>query len=213
MSNSFARVLDDLAGLETALRSSTHVAALADKCHAISSRVAALQPATIRPLRSGQEWKVELLRQAKDDLAGAIACRAAGGLTTVECMLLQMAFEKIAKAAIAITPGASFSTTLRSHRAAGKWLPSLRQRFAGSRTVKYPWKAIIPRIRELEESHPAVATAGPHLEYPWEAGTCVLGPDSAPIVRWFRAASNQAHVAAIYKLASQAIRDFSRWFG
>src|SRR6185503_2514356 len=37
--------------------------------------------------------------------------------------------------------------------------------------LRYTWKDVLPLVQALERAHPALARGGPHLEYPWEAGS------------------------------------------
>lgn len=90
-------------------------------------------------------------------------------------MLLQMYFEKLAKAALARTDIHCFNAYRTSHVAASRLISTIKNH---GKYVKlhYAWKDILPLIQELERAHPALAKRGPHLEYPWESGDQVALP-------------------------------------
>ena len=117
-------------------------------------------------------WSAGYLEQARADLRAAEAVLGAGVAPSAFAMLLQMVFEKLAKAALLRSGAVSVGYASSSHRAASQLVAVLkRNRLAldlfGS---PFAWDAAAQLIQELERVHPSVAKAhgGPQLEYPWE---------------------------------------------
>jgi hypothetical protein len=96
-------------------------------------------------------------------------------------MLLQMVFEKIAKAALARADLASFAAHLRKHTAASAMVAQIRNHNRHA-SLRYKWKRVLPLIVALERVHPALAPEGRHLEYPWEDGSGVHVPRELAVV-------------------------------
>ena len=88
-------------------------------------------------------------------------------------MLLQMVFEKLAKAALLRSGAVSVGYASSSHRAASQLVATLkRNRLAlGLFGTPFTWDAVAQLVQELERVHPSLARAhgGPQLEYPWES--------------------------------------------
>ncbi len=88
------------------------------------------------------------------------------------CMLLQMAFEKIGKAAAIRNESVSIDEVQKSHEA----VQVLVRQFRTSRTsvdlldekTADVMGVILKVLEDLERVHPSVQEGGPHLEYPWE---------------------------------------------
>ena len=124
-----------------------------------------------------RDWADPFLEQAREDLRAAWRVSASESPSTL-CMLIQMVFEKLAKAAYArrgqVVP--------RTHQAASHLFAVLLRHPAGSAILQAR-----PNVRqfvtELEAAHPQMAARQrelrpqvpwPQLEYPWEdvgAGT------------------------------------------
>lgn len=119
---------------------------------------------------SGRLWSDALLAQAREDLEAAEAIAVARGPASVLAMLMQMVFEKLAKAALARTDIHCFVAHRTSHAAASKLLATIKTHSEYT-DLRHKWKDVLPMIQALERAHPALAKGGPHLEYPWEAGT------------------------------------------
>jgi hypothetical protein len=121
-----------------------------------------------------EEWAQALLRQAQEDLTAAQTLANSHGETceSVVCMLIQMTFEKIAKAQLARTDRRAFVNVRMSHVAASRLIKTITSH--GNHVgLKYKWKDVLPFIKALELAHPAITKQGPHLEYPWEITTTV----------------------------------------
>lgn len=118
---------------------------------------------------SARLWSDALLAQARDDLRAAEALADARGPASVLAMLLQMVFEKLAKAALARTDEPCFVAYRTSHAAASRLVIAIKNHneYLG---LRYAWKDVLPLVQALERAHPALARRGPHLEYPWEEG-------------------------------------------
>ncbi|KYF80577.1 hypothetical protein BE17_52575 [Sorangium cellulosum] len=127
-------------------------------------------------------WSDALLRQADADLRAAEVLAREGGPPSVLCMLLQMVFEKLAKAALARFDVQCFVAFRVSHAAASRLVSTIKTH-AAFVDLRYKWKDVLPLVQALERAHPALARGGPHLEYPWEAGGRMGLPEELPLVR------------------------------
>lgn len=119
---------------------------------------------------SARMWSDALLAQAREDLRAVDVLVDARAPASVVAMLLQMVFEKLAKAALARTDVTSFVANRTSHVAASRLVSTIKNHGAYL-NLRYAWKDVLPMVQALERAHPALAKRGPHLEYPWEAGT------------------------------------------
>lgn len=116
-----------------------------------------------------RDWADAYLAQARADLAGA---RAMGGASpSTFAMVIQMVFEKYAKAALLRQNAVSLDWAKTSHGSASRMLLVLRRQ----RGIWEPlggtivWEDVLSTIHNLERAHPALAPEeGPQLEYPWE---------------------------------------------
>ena len=116
-----------------------------------------------------RDWSDPFLEQAREDLRAAYALHGADCSLTL-CMLLQMVFEKLAKAAFA----RAGATNANSHQVASRLFLLLERSPSGKKLLQ-----ATPNVRqfviELENAHPAVANRTvppwPRLEYPWEDTT------------------------------------------
>jgi len=116
-----------------------------------------------------RDWSDAFLEQAREDLRAAYALPASDCPSTL-CMLLQMVFEKLAKAAFA----RAGAPNANSHQVATRLFLLLERNPSGKKLLQ-----ATPNVRqfvtELENAHPAVANRSsppwPRLEYPWEDAT------------------------------------------
>jgi HEPN domain-containing protein len=118
-----------------------------------------------------RDWADAFLEQAREDLRAAEAAYTASCESTF-CMLLQMAYEKLAKAAFArrgLQP-------TRTHDGASRLLLLLGKDPAGPMLPGYQGR-VLEAVRELENAQPAIVSYAmrmfgvpqyPQLEYPWE---------------------------------------------
>ncbi|MFB6262068.1 MAG: hypothetical protein ABEL76_00395 [Bradymonadaceae bacterium] len=124
--------------------------------------------------------------QAREDLAAAKAVAASGEAPSTFCMLLQMVFEKITKAALLEAGFWTWEKAASTHVAL-KSNPGTRLLGTLKRNAKilgipaYRWDYLSLKLRELEDRHPQVyrdraresergnafARHG-QLEYPWK---------------------------------------------
>jgi HEPN domain-containing protein len=113
---------------------------------------------------AARDWAKPFLKQAKADLAAAefVANGCAHLHPSTLCMLLQMVFEKLAKAAIA----QGGTKPPKQHPVLSKFLPSLK----ASPSLPASFTAEVEAfILQLESATPAVVKGhGERLEYPWE---------------------------------------------
>lgn len=123
------------------------------------------------------DWADAYLAQARADLRGARAVAAAGE-PSVLAMLLQMAFEKFAKAALLRSAQTAVEDARRTHRGASRMIHAMRRQrgLLAPLGGPWPWADVFGLVDALEQAHPALAQGGPMLEYPWE--------DAAGAVRW-----------------------------
>lgn len=125
------------------------------------------------------------LAQASEDLVAAKALVLAAtkdpGLLapSVLAMLLQMTFEKLAKAALLRNGSTTVEAARATHKAASRLVSILRR----NRGLLHPlggdvvWQDVLTTVPELERAHPQLAEpTAPRLEYPWE--------DNNGTVRW-----------------------------
>jgi len=122
-----------------------------------------------------RDWADAFLAQARADLAAANAVATSGVASSSLAMLLQMVFEKLAKAALLRTRSASLDDVTSTHATAGRVLLILRRerrRFALLGGAK-AWGDVIWAIEELERAHPQIVSRrrDAKLEYPWETRT------------------------------------------
>lgn len=118
-----------------------------------------------------RDWADPFLVQAREGLRAAEAAYDASCESTF-CMLLQMTYEKLAKAAFArrgLQP-------TRTHDGASRLLLLLARDPAGPRLPGYQGR-VLDAVRELENAQPAIVSRAmrvdgapqyPQLEYPWE---------------------------------------------
>jgi hypothetical protein len=164
-----------------------------------------------------RDWADGFFAQAVEDLSAAQAAFDAGAASAF-CMLMQMVFEKLAKAAFARggTPAA------QRHQVAARLVAVLR-RTPGSAAVMIGGAHSLHAVEELENAHPAVVadamrrgTAGqyPQLEYPWvnPATNQVEWPAKhLPIAR--RVANPEDPIAAhLLKSARALVKHFDTLF-
>lgn len=113
-----------------------------------------------------RDWSDPFLEQAREDLKAAWAIPAEASPSTL-CMLLQMVFEKLAKAAYA----RSGYVVPRTHQAATHLFAVLLRHPAGAAILQAS-PNVQQFVMELEAAQPAVAGRQPQpcpqLEYPWE---------------------------------------------
>jgi len=117
-----------------------------------------------------ERWARAYLAQAQEDLAAA--WRVGGEAPSVFAMLLQMVFEKMAKAALLRSSQLTIAKACGSHRAAARMVAVLKRnrrmlRLLGGGNA-YAWKDVLPVVVELERAHPQLSEGGPQLEYPWQ---------------------------------------------
>lgn len=135
--------------------------------------------------RSAEEWSSALLDQAEIDLHVAELLEGHAELAPVLGMILQMSFEKIAKAHVAKSNWPAFRQVRRTHAVARKLARTLKRDpllggTLGARGLRSA--SVLNWMVALTDAHPALAKEGPHLEYPWEDSTGVHLPAEVPIV-------------------------------
>jgi len=138
-------------------------------------------------MASLRDWANPFLEQAREDLRAARAARAAPppGCPSTFCMLLQMTFEKLGKAAFARDrSNLQAPEPPHSHQTVSRLLGNL-ERAPGGFTLKgitsdKDRARIFSAIRELENAHPDTVKKNmvshgfpqsPQLEFPWKNPT------------------------------------------
>jgi hypothetical protein len=113
-----------------------------------------------------RDWADPFLEQSREDLHAAWAVRSAEDWeqsASTFCMLLQMVFEKLAKAYYARN-----GTVAASHRAASHLFAILKRHPSGTRLLA-ECPSVEQFVMQLEAAQPSVAGRQmPCLEYPWE---------------------------------------------
>jgi len=122
-------------------------------------------------MASSRDWADAYLAQARADLEGARLVGAAA--PSVFAMLMQMVFEKFAKAALLRSGAVTRGWAEGTHRGASHMLRAMRlqrglmEPMGGAKV----WHDVLWAVEALERAHPAVARGAPQLEYPWETAT------------------------------------------
>lgn len=126
--------------------------------------------------------------QARADLTGARAALDAD--PSVLAMLLQMVFEKLAKAALLRTGAVDISFATTSHAAASRMVRVMKLQRGLIAPLGGPrsWDDVLGLIESLEQAHPDLARrvpGTPQLEYPWETaeGTIACPACDLPVAR------------------------------
>ncbi len=115
-----------------------------------------------------RDWADAYLAQARADLEGAALAQSA---PSVFAMLLQMTFEKFAKAALLRSGAITLENATTKHAAASLMIGALRRRMRKNNVLggSKAWEDVLSLVPELERLHPAVIkNTGPQLEYPFE---------------------------------------------
>lgn len=126
--NTEKSVRKDLAALESALNETPpEVQNCEAAFNVLRDHVKQLLTDHPPPLKlSERQWSEALLAQARDDLTAAEALARVQGPPSVLAMLLQMVFEKLAKAALARTDVPSFNANRTSHAVASRLVSTIK---------------------------------------------------------------------------------------
>jgi hypothetical protein len=163
-----------------------------------------------------RDWSEPFLEQAREDLKAAWSLANATPLSaSTLCMLIQMVFEKLAKAAFA--KGGNVDN--RNHQVASRVFPLIQRASpAGVHLVRNS-PNVIQFVFELETAHPFVANRAekddptvpwPRLEYPWPDPTAsvVLSPaHNLALAQRVRCSADRI-AADCLKFASAFAKDF-----
>ena len=116
-------------------------------------------------MATARDWADAYLAQAREDLEGA---RIVGArVPSVFAMLLQMVFEKLAKAALLRSAGVTVQRAASTHVAASRLMLVLQRQPGIMTPLGGPqvWRDVLETVPELERAHPQLAE-GAQLEYP-----------------------------------------------
>jgi hypothetical protein len=158
-------------------------------------------------------WATALLDAARHDLRAAevLAASESDHAATI-AMLLQMVFEKLAKAWLARSDEPAFIAHRRSHAVATRFTQFLKRNRNFLPNVGPSSPKVLGWVEALTRAHPALAKNGPHLEYPWEQEDRVCSPSrDLAIVNELRDAQSLA-APHLLKFASYFIENFDRVF-
>lgn len=132
-----------------------------------------------------RDWADPFLEQAREDLRAAWAVSDAGVSPSTLCMLIQMVFEKLAKA----TYARNNQVVSYTHKAIPNLFAVLKRHPAGKNLLQAS-PNIEQFVLSLEWAHPAIAKTQnpplPQLEYPWEdavSGTVLYPARDLPLVK------------------------------
>ena len=163
-----------------------------------------------------REWADAFVAQASEDLVAAQAAYDAGAFSTF-CMLMQMVFEKLAKAAFA----RKGEPVAHRHQIAARLVAILR-RTPGAAGILIGGGRTLAAVEELESAHPSVVSDAikrqgalqyPQLEYPWlsTTGTIEWPAKHLPIAR--RVGDPSDRIAAnLLKSARAFVKNFHGLF-
>lgn len=118
---------------------------------------------------TSSQWADAYLNQARSDISAAYVLLSE---PQAFCLMLQMTFEKLAKAVLLKADVRSYQEVRTTHVAVVTSIRAIRRqkksldKFADMPESK--WNELMDLICELERANPSVSTNGPHLEYPWE---------------------------------------------
>jgi hypothetical protein len=124
-------------------------------------------------MATDRDWALGCLEQAREDLAAVRVLSSHHASTTqqasVFAMLLQMAFEKFAKAALLRSGAITYAAARSSRRAASTMIASMRRQKALIAPIGGPlvWSAAFEVVETLERAQPSMAQGAAQLEYPW----------------------------------------------
>jgi hypothetical protein len=131
-------------------------------------------------------WRVALLEQARSDFRAADVLALRGGHESQTTMLLQMAWEKLAKAALVAS--GTWDPTKRSHKVVLKFASVLKKaprigdflHLPTTLAVRSRLTWLQGELEALEALTPALADGRENAEYPWEARDAA----GALAIRW-----------------------------
>lgn len=156
-----------------------------------------------------RDWSDPFLEQAREDLKAAWRIQGEDSDSTL-CMLLQMVFEKLAKAAFA----RAGEVVPKKHEAASRFLLDLQRHRVGNAFVSRS-PNVCQFVRELGAAHPHVAgkqpQPWPQLEYPWEdpaTGTVHYPARDLPLARRVRDPKDRIAVDCL-RFASDLEKQFT----
>lgn len=162
--------------------------------------------------RPVEEWSTGLLAVASEDLGAARVLLAAGEHPAVWCMLLQMAFEKIAKAAIARSDEQCFRKVRLSHSVLSRFFAILDRQLSAIEFPRHEFKIAKSTLLSIERAHPALARGGPHLEYPWEDEQGVYTPHKDLALLSELTDSKNLHANIVVRFGFVLLRRFEQLF-
>lgn len=165
-------------------------------------------------MATDREWADAYLAQARADLAGA---RLVGTFEpSVFAMLMQMAFEKFAKAALLRSGSIVLASARSSHKAASRMLAAMRiQRgLMASMGGPHVWHAAFEVVEALERAHPSLAQGAAQLEYPWETAAGDVHWPARDLAIAARLGNPKSNLAAhVIDFATKLDRQFDVIFG
>lgn len=128
-----------------------------------------------------RDWADGYLEQARADLDAVrvlVAHPIHVARASVLAMLLQMAFEKFAKAALLRSSAISIEAAQSSHKGASAMVCAMRvqRKLIASIGGPFAWAAAFEVVEALERAQPSIAKGNAQLEYPWMTNGSVQCP-------------------------------------
>ena len=167
-------------------------------------------------MATDREWADGYLAQARADLAAAVLVGT--GEPSVFAMLMQMAFEKFAKAALLRSGSMTLSAAATTHRAASLMVHAMRiqRRLMAPMGGPLVWHAALEALEALERANPSIAKragGGPQLEYPWEATNGMIHWPARDLAIAAKLGNPRSNLAAhLSDFAAKLDRNFDRCF-
>lgn len=130
-------------------------------------------------------------------------------------MLLQMAFEKFAKAALLRSGAITYAAARSSHKAASTMITAMRLQKALIAPIGGPlvWSAAFEVVETLERAQPSMAQRAAQLEYPWETANGVVQWPAGHLPLAIKLANPNSTLAAhVIDFAGKLERNFDTIF-
>jgi len=166
-------------------------------------------------MATNDEWAKGYCEQARVDLQATQILVRKSGVDSTCCMLFQMVFEKIAKAALIQSECVTVDEARKTHAGATKMVKAIGNQRAHLRGEGIdPTTEALSLVEELEKAHPQITADGPHLEYPWEDTTTreIKWPERHLEVVRRIGDPLTGRGAELLKLADQLVRNFKKIF-
>jgi len=170
-------------------------------------------------MAADRDWAFGFLEQARADLAAVRVLISHQAFTTgrasVFAMLLQMAFEKFAKAALLRSGAITYAAARSSHKAASTMIAAMRLQKTLIAPIGGPlvWSAAFEAVETLERAQPSMAQGAAQLEYPWETANGLVQWPARHLPIAIKLANPNSRLAAhVLDFAGKLDRNFDAIF-